>query len=62
MELAIQSLITGRKSKMARDSSQKLKLLYVMQYLLRNSDEAHPVTVNQIIGYLNDLGIPAERL
>lgn len=46
---------------MARDSSQKLKLLYVMQYLLRNSDEAHPVTVNQIIGYLNDLGIPAER-
>ena len=46
---------------MARDSSQKLKLLYVMQYLLKNSDEAHPVTVNQIISFLGELGIPAER-
>ncbi len=46
---------------MARNSNQKLKLLYVMQYLLRASDEAHPVTIHQIIGYLQEKGIPAER-
>ena len=46
---------------MPRDSSQKLKLLYVMRYLLRESDEGHPVTVQQIIGFLDGLGIPAER-
>ena len=46
---------------MARNSNQKLKLLYVMRYLLRASDEAHPVTTNQIIHYLQEQGIPAER-
>ena len=37
---------------MARSSYQKLKPLYVMNYLLQNSDEEHPVTVNQIIAHL----------
>ena len=46
---------------MARNSNQKLKLLYVMQYLLRASDEAHPVTIQQIIHSLQEKGIPAER-
>lgn len=46
---------------MARSSNQKLKLLYVMQYLLRASDEAHPVTTSQIIRYLQERDIPAER-
>ncbi len=46
---------------MPRESSQKLKLLYVMRYLLRSSDEAHPVTVQQIIDFLGGEGIPAER-
>lgn len=46
---------------MPRESSQKLKLLYVMRYLLRSSDEAHPVTVQQIIDFLSGEGIPAER-
>ena len=46
---------------MPRESSQKLKLLYVMLYLLRSSDEAHPVTVQQIIDFLSGEGIPAER-
>ena len=36
----------------ARSSHQKLKPLYIMDYLLRHSDEEHPVTVNQIISYL----------
>lgn len=40
---------------------QKLKPIYIMDYLLHNSDEQHPVTMKQIIGYLESQGIPAER-
>ena len=40
---------------------QKLKPIYIMDYLLHNSDEQHPVTMKQIIGYLESRGIPAER-
>ena len=46
---------------MARSSYQKLKPLYIMNYLLQNTDEDHPVTVNQIISYLESQGISAER-
>ena len=46
---------------MARSSFQKLKLLHVMNYLLQNSDEEHPITVNQMIQYLESNGIAAER-
>ena len=46
---------------MARSSYQKLKPLYIMDYLLRNSDEEHPVTVNQLIAHLEAQGITAER-
>ena len=46
---------------MARSSFQKLKPLYIMNYLLQNSDENHPVTVNQMIDYLGTQGISAER-
>ena len=46
---------------MPRNSNQKLKLLYVMQYLLRASDETHPVTINQLISFLQEKDIPAER-
>lgn len=46
---------------MARSSFQKLKTTYVMLYLLQNSDEEHPVTVHQIIDYLESKGISAER-
>ena len=46
---------------MPRSSNQKLKLLYVMDFLLRCSDEEHPVTVNQIIDCLAEKDIPAER-
>lgn len=47
--------------RMARSSYQKLKPLYIMNYLLQNTDEDHPVTVNQIISYLESQGISAER-
>ena len=46
---------------MARSSFQKLKILYVMDYLLRNSDENHPVSVAQLITELDSHGISAER-
>lgn len=46
---------------MARSSFQKLKILYVMEYLLRKSDESHPVTVAQLIEELDRHGISAER-
>ena len=46
---------------MARSSYQKLKPLYIMNYLLQNSDEEHPVTIKQIVEYLGVQGISAER-
>ena len=46
---------------MARSAFQKLKILYVMDYLLKYSDEEHPVTVAQLINELAGRGISAER-
>lgn len=46
---------------MARSSYQKLKLLYIMNFLLQNSDEEHPVTMKQIVEHLDRQGISAER-
>lgn len=46
---------------MARSANQKLKCLYLRQFLLENTDEAHPVTVSQMIDYLARHDITAER-
>lgn len=46
---------------MAKTSGQKLKLLYLKDYLLRCSDENHPVTVQDMITHLQGYGISAER-
>lgn len=46
---------------MARSSFQKLKILYVMEYLFKYSDEEHMVTVAQLIKELERHGIQAER-
>ena len=46
---------------MPRSSQQKLKILYVMDYLLQFTDEAHPATLAQIAAHLSGLGINAER-
>lgn len=46
---------------MPRSQSQKLKLLYLLQYLLRYSDEQHPVSVSDMIGELERHGVSAER-
>ena len=46
---------------MAKGPNQKLKLLYLIRYLLQNSDEAHPVSIAQMIAELEKQGISAER-
>lgn len=46
---------------MAKTGNQKLKLLVLLRYLMRQSDEQHPVTVAQMIEELERHGIPAER-
>ena len=46
---------------MPKSPNQKLKLLYLCRYLLRSSDEEHPVTVAQMIEQLARQGISAER-
>ncbi len=46
---------------MAKSSNQKLKLLYIMKYLLEETDEENPVTTPMIIDMLSNHGINAER-
>ena len=46
---------------MAKSANQKLKLLYLCRYLLRQSDEDHPVTVARMIEYLARQDVAAER-
>ena len=46
---------------MPKSANQKLKLLYLMRILLRHSDEAHPLTVQDMIDELEKYGISAER-
>lgn len=46
---------------MPKSFGQKLKILYVAQLLLEQSDEKHPITTAEIIDYLAMQGIHAER-
>ena len=46
---------------MPKAPNQKLKLLVLLRYLMRNSDEAHPVTVQDMIEELARQDISAER-
>ncbi|MBQ5405855.1 MAG: WYL domain-containing protein [Oscillospiraceae bacterium] len=46
---------------MSRSTNQKLKLLYLQRYLLRQSDERHPVSVADMIEELARHDIQAER-
>ena len=46
---------------MAKAGGEKLKILLIRDYLLRYSDEAHPVTVKDIQQELEKSGITAER-
>ena len=46
---------------MPRYSNQKQKLLYVMKALLERTDEAHPMSMPQLLSYLEARDISAER-
>ena len=46
---------------MPRNSLQKLKLLYVQKALLENTDSEHGLTMAQLLAYLKEKNIPAER-
>lgn len=46
---------------MARSEKQKLKLLYITQYLSEQTDEDHTATTQDIIAYLEANDISAER-
>lgn len=46
---------------MAKKAKQKLKLIRVRDILLENTDDAHPITVAEIIERLAEYGIDAER-
>ena len=40
---------------------QKLKPYLVFQYLMKYSDEEHVISASEIVAYLEDVGISAER-
>lgn len=46
---------------MPKGTKQKLKLIYIIKYLLENSDENHKVTMADILRYLDSYEISAER-
>ena len=46
---------------MSKNPNQKLKILYVMKMLLDETDEAHGLTMPEIIDRLDEIGIKAER-
>ena len=47
--------------RMSKTSNQKRKLLYVMKALLERTDEAHPMSMPQLLEWLEAQGISAER-
>lgn len=46
---------------MAKSINQKLKLLYIIEMLYRYTDENHSVTTKEIISYLREKDVSAER-
>ena len=44
-----------------KNSIQRLKILYLYKIMLEQTDEQHPITMNEIISQLNLYGISAER-
>ena len=46
---------------MPKSFQQKLKILYLMRVFSEKTDEAHPMSVKDLISYLESLGIHAQR-
>lgn len=58
---ADQDLNFNEEPRHGKQVNQKVKPYIVLQYLLRNTDEEHTVTAFDIVSYLQDCGISAER-
>ena len=46
---------------MAKSENQKQKLFRILEMLMRETDEDHGLTINEIISRLEEYGISAER-
>lgn len=46
---------------MPKSANQKMRILYLMDYLRRKTDENHPASMNDILDYLLSCDIQAER-
>lgn len=46
---------------MAKSENQKQKLFRMLEIMMRHTDEEHGLTINEIISYLAEYGISAER-
>lgn len=46
---------------MPKTEDYKLRILYLLEYLMRNSDESHPKSVSDILGYFSSIGISVNR-
>lgn len=46
---------------MPKSANQKLRILYLMDYLRRMTDENHPASMNKLLAYLDSCDIQAER-
>ena len=49
------------KAEHGKRNNHKMKPYFVLQYLLKNSDENHPKSAYDIMGFLEENGIVAER-
>lgn len=58
---ADQDLYLKDEPKHGKQVNQKIKPYIVLQFLLRNTDEEHTVTAFDIVSYLQECGISAER-
>ena len=56
-----QDLYFKDEPKHGKQVNQKVKPYVVLQFLLRNTDEEHTVTAFDIVSYLQECGISAER-
>jgi len=46
---------------MAKQANQKLRILYLMEYLNTHTDEEHPASLKELLDYLESRDTPAER-
>lgn len=46
---------------MPKSPNQKLKLIYILNYLMEYSDESHPISMERILSMLSENGIECER-